>query len=1144
MPALADPSNAYNPQHTYVIQSLSEVKSIVLLADVQDWERLTTQLFSSFFDIMSGSSTNSSAEQVAKGVVMAMTSILITMVDETQILPSEVIDIIVAQFLRADPRALNASDSKKNGTVDDKQSTFRILELPQAYNMAKSICNLCPEKMARYISQYFNDVIMDASNADGAKNRRGNADDDSDDDEGPSGPTEEDMKELRKAHRLLRELWRAAPPVLQNVIPQLEAELLAENVGIRLLATEALGDMISGIGAAGPPIIPVMDPAAYPPYSMSSPPDVSASNDILTIPSSPVPFQSTHPAAYISFIGRSNDKSALVRASWTTCIGRILLTSAGGVGLGRDDQLSLVTKLAAKLLDGDERVRIAAVKVIGSFGLKDVVGKLGAIGGVTKEGSVLYNLAERSRDRKHSVRQEAMTVFGRLWGVAAGEISQGNETVISLIGPIPTRVYDAFYANDKEINVLLDHVTFELLLPLGFPPTKPKKANPSKGKEKAADIEEGDRLRVERLLQLVKGLEGKARKAFYAVPGRQVRYAQVMSGYLKACEDYNGGVMDKDEAEIKAKLTAMISWFAQLLPDPVKVTADLWKFAKMHDRRNYQLVRFTMAPESDYKTVHKAFKELVKRINDAPGSPQILDTLTPLLYRVGLFIYNKSHVPVLVNYSRNDESDHGLGGTAHEILKEISSSFPAVFKAHVKELCALLQEHVPTASKLNDTGAVDTLSACAGFARKFPKDMPQDRKLMESLSSFAKYGTPPAAAKHAVTILISTAEKKEMYATDLVKYSLKGFKFGQGHFLTKLATLSQILLLAPEAAEDQGGEIVDIAIKDILLKVREPASDSDADWIDDDGIDDECKAKVLALKVLCNRLRANVATATTNKDLAMQVFKILNRVVSAEGELSKAKDTPPAHKSRLRLAAAQFLLQLCRMRQYDDMLTPSDFNLLACVSQDPVVQVRHAFITKLKKYLGANQLPSRFYAITFLTAFEPTLEMKESTTTWLRSRANYFAQAKLTTLEQSFSRLLSLLAHHPDFSKDPDDLADFARYIVFYLQTVANEDNLSLIYYVAQRVKQTRDGIKPANSDNLYYLSDLAQAVIRSFEDFHGWSMQTFPGKVRLPAGLFTHLPDHETAQEIAGKVYLPEGVTEKINVLVRARTKSKKVSY
>lgn len=68
--------------------------------------------------------------------------------------------------------------------------------------------------------------------------------------------------------------------------------------------------------------------------------------------------------------------------------------------------------------------------------------------------------------------------------------------------------------------------------------------------------------------------------------------------------------MDENEIQIKEHLTRLIDTFSKLLPDPTRTTADLWKFAKLHDRRNYQLIRFCMAPESDYRTVFKALVRL------------------------------------------------------------------------------------------------------------------------------------------------------------------------------------------------------------------------------------------------------------------------------------------------------------------------------------------------------------------------------------------------------------------------------------------------------------------------------------------------------------------------------------------------------
>jgi sister-chromatid-cohesion protein PDS5 len=542
---------------------MTEVKSIVLLADLDNAEPLIVQLFASFFDIMSGSSIASTGEQLSKNVEINMATLLVTVVDEASSLPPEVVDIIVAQFLRADPRSVTSATSKgkKGGlapVIDDKQSTLLLKELPPAYNMAKEICNSCPRKMARYISQYFNDIIMDASSVSkmeaaskGHTHRR--ASDvygDSDDEDVPKGPTEEDLKELYKAHKLLRELWRAAPPVLQNVIPQLEQELLAENVQLRLLATETLGDIISGIGAAGPPPAPVMDPAAYPQATMASHPDSIIPRDVLTTPSSSQSFAQTHPAAYNHFLGRARDKSAVIRSGWTTAIGRIIMTSAGGVGLSQSDEKLLIKNLAEKLNDSDERVRLAAVKAVGSFGLRDIVIKLGSIGDVTKPGSVLNAMADRARDRKHPVRVEAMRTLGRIWGVAAGEIAAGNETVMSMLGAIPSKIFEAYYINEQDLYVLMDHVVFELMIPLSYPPFKSKPTKASNGDsqttkdsqvngDKEKESLDADKIRAERILLMVKSLDTKARKAFVAFQTRQPTYSKAMEFYLKKCEEFN-----------------------------------------------------------------------------------------------------------------------------------------------------------------------------------------------------------------------------------------------------------------------------------------------------------------------------------------------------------------------------------------------------------------------------------------------------------------------------------------------------------------------------------------------------------------------------------------------------------------------------
>jgi sister-chromatid-cohesion protein PDS5 len=497
----------------------------------------------------------------------------------------------------------------------------------------------------------------------------------------------------------------------------------------------------------------------------------------------------------------------------------------------------------------------------------------------------------------------------------------------------------------------------------------------------------------------------------------------------------------------------------------------------------------------------------------------------PLLYRVSLLCYNKSHVPAVIDFTRTD--DKGLGATAHELLKEISTKHPKVFSTHVKDLCRTLENEAPTAKTPNPPGAVDNLKACAAFAKKFPKDIPMNtkdsRKLVQAFLNFALYGSPPQAAKHAITIMMNSDSKKELRAKEILAKSIKSFRYNGDHWLTKLAALGQLVLLAQTECEEEMDSIIEIAIEKVLQEPHSASEDADAEWMESP--DDDILGRTWAVKILVNRLRSLPAEADLD-EAATNTYALLNRLVKNNGEGSEENNTPAGHRSRQRLLAANSLLKLSCNKRLDGLLTPADFVELAQVTHDPCPQVRKSF-----------------YTILFYLAHDPDRNLKESTLTWVRSRRTAFAARKETVLETVFARLLSLLAHHPDFDTESEVLKLMSEYILFYLKCMATEDNLSLIFHVAQRVKGVADGIAPsAQADkNLYVLSDLAQALIRAWEEQNGWTMQSWPGKMKLPSGIFRALESHDKALEIAKKTWIDEDLVDELDSLVRKAIRSKK---
>ena len=95
---------------------------------------------------------------MSKNIEYFMTSIVESMIDETQSLPHEVIEIVLAQFMRADPTLAQESSSKTKKTAQsapEDDDPIPLAEYSAAYNMAKNVTNTCVDKMSRYVSQYF-----------------------------------------------------------------------------------------------------------------------------------------------------------------------------------------------------------------------------------------------------------------------------------------------------------------------------------------------------------------------------------------------------------------------------------------------------------------------------------------------------------------------------------------------------------------------------------------------------------------------------------------------------------------------------------------------------------------------------------------------------------------------------------------------------------------------------------------------------------------------------------------------------------------------------------------------------------------------------------------------------------------------------
>jgi sister-chromatid-cohesion protein PDS5 len=323
--------------------------------------------------------------------------------------------------------------------------------------------------------------------------------------------------------------------------------------------------------------------------------------------------------------------------------------------------------------------------------------------------------------------------------------------------------------------------------------------------------------------------------------------------------------------------------------------------------------------------------------------------------------------------------------------------------------------------------------------------------------------------------------------------------------------------LAPDAFERKSDVLMAFLVKKLLM-VPSPADpdemDSDADWVEDSDVQPRLRARILALKVCRNRCLAHASTDTA-LEVATPVLKMLSTLLDHAGSYSADAMDDPKVKSRMRLQAAISLLHLSTVDKFATAIN-TNFISLAITVQDPCYNVRMEFLMKLFPLLTARKLPPRYNLIPFLTVHDPEADVKSRAISYVTyASRNISAAAKVDLFEIIFIRLLHLLAHHPDFSTAHENLQEMAKYIDFYLDLIASSDNVSLLYHLAMKAKTVRDGQSHTYSENLYAVSELTQELIKARAQARSWSLQSYPGKVKLPSDILRSLPNPEAATKV-----------------------------
>jgi sister chromatid cohesion protein PDS5 len=202
--------------------------------------------------------------------------------------------------------------------------------------------------------------------------------------------------------------------------------------------------------------------------------------------------------------------------------------------------------------------------------------------------------------------------------------------------------------------------------------------------------------------------------------------------------------------------------------------------------------------------------------------------------------------------------------------------------------------------------------------------------------------------------------------------------------------------------------------------------DDGEEWFINEEIPELLRAKIQAVKVCRNRCLAH-GQSDKAIEIATPALKMFATLLEQDGSLNPNVEEDPKFLSRMRLQAAFALLHLSTIEVYSNAITPK-FARLALTVQDPCFNVRLDFLVKVLSLLQPRKIPPRFNVIPFITVHDPEDEVKNLAASYVtNAKRKLPAQVRVDSLELVFIRLLHLLAHHPDFSTQHDDLLDIAK---------------------------------------------------------------------------------------------------------------------
>ena len=1030
-------------------------------------------LVEEFFDTFYGIATR---ESFPKELETIVSDVLTEITTEAEMIPHRIVKLILSKF--------NAHESGKSILMDN-------IATPE-FAISLAICEANVDRMSRSVAQYFSEILYKNSNMlEQADEQQHNPQTD----KKMNGKLRlQAIEVLQSIHYLSVQIWSFVPSIMSSVMALLEDELNASEDKIRALATSTIGQMLGTKSLNA--VVPLLKVNPF----------------------------TVHKSTWQTWLKKSLDISSIVRSLWVTLLPNIVQNNQY---LTTEINKLILAELKKCLMDSDHRVREAACRTFTLIPFEVLVTKY-------LDNEILSIIIKLMREKHRPIRNTAMEVTSSLYADYVDRKIESrvsfDENIEKAIKEIPKHVISLIYINDKDVNAMVDTFLFDKLAPFN---------------------ETNAVTRVQKLLYFYKELDTKSKEAFLAINSRQRKLQLAISSLMEVAEAYfrANTMLEKENKpsseEFKknsTKLQTILTWITQSFPEDYNTYACLERLVKLNRARFLHLIKTCISSEADLKTINSAMNELLTKLSETKNIKSGNQTgVTPaemrqnvklLLLRGSPLIYNKSNIEQLIAMSKSATHEHF--GPATEILQQISNTSPEVFKNHIRSLTDLCMETTREKSRI--------LRATYHFVKIYPDAFPPGRSFTELLKKIAISGTPQEA-KYALK-LIGKCEQKEVLCASIVD-KIYPLNIESEYFATHLSSIAEIFLIDKYAIMDKEEELTPYVLKHVLLE--------------NSTLDVDATFKTYAIRLFINILKSAASDTNHAKEKAAPVLKLLISIIGNMGEIVNKSNpswpTPETYKQQLRLNAGKYLLKLAKIPIYNDVILSPTMRKLCFLVNDNELEVRKSFFNDLKTKLAQEAISDKYLSLVFFSALEVDPTLKKEATMWINSMFKRCEIKKSLIFEKSLVRLVHSIAHHETFvslltNKSTDELNEeryvtdqklldacvFASvYLTYYVQLIAKQENISLLYYLASRIKQHRDASiasseytkkKPLDEINqIYQIAELAQLILKTYSDIKNWPIHTWSDKIKLPQELFAPMGTPQEAQLVVSRIFIEENV-------------------